>query len=127
MTLTEGVPCDPISSYILQTKTVNGPARRFWMAMAMAVPSRLWLGGVISPRRDLSLIMAVVGMVRRAARSLAFLVCVDGLASSVTAFVRAFRGPVRTGKGLERRKTSGILWPSYQESQGLPRCDPHPS
>ena len=31
--------------------------RRVWMAMAMAVPSRLWLGGVISPRRDLTLIM----------------------------------------------------------------------
>src|SRR4051812_39528559 len=30
-------------------------ARRPWMAMAMAVPSRLWLGGVVSTRRDLSL------------------------------------------------------------------------
>src|SRR5512135_3554667 len=68
------------------------------MAMAMAVPSRLWLGGVVSARRDLTLIMAVVGMVRRAARHLAFLVCVDGLASYVTAFTRAFRTPVRTGK-----------------------------
>src|SRR5512144_560906 len=29
--------------------------RRVWMAMALAVPSRLWLGGVISPRRDLTL------------------------------------------------------------------------
>ena len=35
-------------------------ARRLWMAMAMAVPSRLWLGGVVSQRRDLSLIMTVV-------------------------------------------------------------------
>jgi hypothetical protein len=48
------------------------------MAMAIAVPSRLWLGGVISPRRDLTLILTVVRMVRRAARSLALLVCVDG-------------------------------------------------
>ena len=24
-----------------------------WMAMALMVPTRLWLGGVISPRRDL--------------------------------------------------------------------------
>jgi transposase-like protein len=61
--------------------------RRLWMAMAMAVPSRLWLGGVIGARRDLILITAVVQMVRRAARSRAFLVCVDGLASYVTAFV----------------------------------------
>jgi transposase-like protein len=73
-------------------------ARRLWMAMAMAVPSRLWLGGVVSARRDLELITTVVKMVRRAAKSLAFLVCVDGLASYVTAFVRVFRNPVRTGK-----------------------------
>ena len=66
--------------------------------MAMAVPSRLWLGGVVSARRDLTLIMAVVGMVRRAAKGLSFLVCVDGLASYVTAFTRVFRDPVRTGR-----------------------------
>src|SRR3954466_1882655 len=47
---------------------VKAVARRLWMAMAMAVPSRLWLGGVVSARRDLALIMAVVGMVRRAAK-----------------------------------------------------------
>jgi transposase-like protein len=77
---------------------VKAVARRFWMAMAMAVPSRLWLGGGISARRDLSLITAVVQMVRRAAKRMAFLVCVDGLASYVTAFVRVFRNPVRTGQ-----------------------------
>src|SRR4051794_29810179 len=37
-------------------------------------------------------------MVRRAAKGMAFLVCVDGLASYVTAFVRVFRDPVRTGR-----------------------------
>src|SRR3954463_5840944 len=52
--------------------------RRLWMAMAMAVPSRLWLGGVIGARRDLILITAVVTMVRGAAKALAFLFCVDG-------------------------------------------------
>ena len=77
---------------------VKAVARRLWMAMAMAVPSRLWLGGVVSERRDLTLIMTVVGMVRRAARSLRLLVCVDGLASYVTAFTRVFRDPVRTGR-----------------------------
>jgi transposase-like protein len=77
---------------------VKAVARRFWMAMAMAVPSRLWLGGVVSARRDLGLITTVVQMVRHAAKSMAFLVCVDGLASYVTAFVRVFRNPVRTGK-----------------------------
>ena len=71
--------------------------RRVWMAMAMAVPSRLWLGGVISPHRDLVLITTLVQLVRSCAHTLAILVCVDGLASYVTAFPRVFRHPVRTG------------------------------
>jgi transposase-like protein len=71
--------------------------RRVWMAMAMAVPSRLWLGGVLSPQRDLPLITMLVQLVRSCAGSLAILVCVDGLASYVTAFLRVFRHPMRTG------------------------------
>jgi transposase-like protein len=71
--------------------------RRMWMAMALAVPSRLWLGGVISPQRDLVLIMTLIQMVRACARTLAMLVCVDGLASYVTACLRVFRDPVHTG------------------------------
>ena len=72
--------------------------QRVWQAMAMAAPSRLWLGGVISPQRDTTLIMALVQQVRACASSLAILVCVDGLASYVTAFRRVFREPVRTGR-----------------------------
>lgn len=90
---------------------VKAVGRRLWMAMAMAVPSRLWLGGVVSARRDLSLITAVVRMVRGAAKGLAFLVCVDGLASYVTAFTRVFRDPVRTGRAGRPRlvATPGLL------------------
>jgi len=72
--------------------------RRVWMAMALAAPSRLWLGGVISPRRDSALITTLVQRVRACAASPAILVCVDGLASYVSAFVRVFRRPVRTGR-----------------------------
>ena len=92
----------------LYVKTVAG---RLWMAMAMAVPSRLWLGGVVSPKRDPALILTVVRMVRSAARSLAILVCVDGLASYVTAFARVFRDPVRPGRRGRPRlvATAGLL------------------
>jgi hypothetical protein len=62
------------------------------------VPARLWLGGVISPHCDRALITRLVQMVRACARSLALLVCVDGLGAYVTAFVRVFRDPVRTGR-----------------------------
>src|SRR3712207_7462754 len=34
--------------------------QRVWMALALAVPSRLWLGGAISPHRDLVLITGLV-------------------------------------------------------------------
>jgi transposase-like protein len=72
---------------------------RSWMAMAMAVPSRLWLGGVVSPVRNMDLIQKLVSMVRLAwLPGSALLICVDGLASYVTAFRVAFREKVMTGK-----------------------------
>lgn len=79
----------------LWVKRVGG---KLWQALALAVPSRLWLGGVLSPTRDLALITALVRQVRAAARRPAILVCVDGLASYVTAFRRVFRRPERTGR-----------------------------
>jgi len=69
-----------------------------WQAMAMAVPSRLWLGGVLSVRRDRQLIDALATRVRACARSTRVLVCVDGLSSYVGAIKRAFSDPVPTGK-----------------------------
>src|SRR3972149_134885 len=81
--------------------------KRVWMAMAMAVPSRLWLGGVISVHRDLALITNLVQMVRTCALSLVILVCVDGLASYVTAFRRGFRRPahtVRRGRAIPHKE-----------------------
>ncbi len=69
---------------------------RIWQAMALAVPSRLWLGGVLSPQRDDRLIRTLMDRVRACGRSLVVLVCVDGLASYVTAVRRAFRVPVHT-------------------------------
>ena len=72
--------------------------QRVWQAMAMAAPSRLWLGGVLSPQRDTALITALVQQVRVGASSWAILVCVDGLASYVTAFRGVVREPVRTGR-----------------------------
>ena len=72
--------------------------KKVWMALALAVPSRLWLGGVVSAHRDLALISRVVHLVRSCATSAAMLVCVDGLSSYVTAFCRVFRRPVHTGR-----------------------------
>jgi transposase-like protein len=62
-----------------------------WMAMAMMVSTRLWLGGVISPHRDKALIQALADKVRAMALCRPVLVAVDGLPSYVKAFQRAFR------------------------------------
>jgi transposase-like protein len=72
--------------------------RRVWLAMARAVPSRLWLGGVISGHRDLGLITTLVQLIRACGRRLTILGCVDGLASYVTAVRRVVRHPIRTGR-----------------------------
>ncbi len=52
--------------------------RRMWQAMAMAAPSRLWLGGVLSPQRDKTLITALVQQVRACASSWAILISLCG-------------------------------------------------
>lgn len=64
--------------------------RRVWMALAMAVPSRLWLGGVVSARRDGELIGELARRVRRCLSCLGILLCTDGLASYATQFRRVF-------------------------------------
>jgi hypothetical protein len=45
----------------IKVKTLMGS---YWMALAMAVPTRLWLGGVVSRKRDLGLIQSLVDKVR---------------------------------------------------------------
>lgn len=61
-----------------------------WVAMAIMVSTRLWLGAVISPRRDRTLIGQLAVMVRRWAQPLALLITFDGFAAYQDAFERAF-------------------------------------
>jgi hypothetical protein len=72
--------------------------QRLWLALALAVPARLWLGGVLGASRDQRLLARLVAQVRAAAMSLAILVCVDGLAGYLGAFRRGFRTRQPTGK-----------------------------
>ena len=46
---------------------VKGQRHAFWMALAMTVSTRLWLGGAINPKRDLNLIQALAKQVRQVA------------------------------------------------------------
>lgn len=72
----------------IKVKTQKGT---YWMAMAMAVAPRLWLGGVVSRKRDLELIQALADKVRAIALCRPLLLAVDGLSSYVSAFRLAFR------------------------------------
>lgn len=62
-----------------------------WMALAIWVPTRLWLGGVVSSKRDMDLIQALADKVHQMALCRPLLLAVDGLASYVSAFRNAFR------------------------------------
>src|SRR6266699_3410294 len=66
---------------------VKGCKMIAWMALAMMVPTRLWLGGVVSLTRDRSLADRLLAQVRACCQPLrALLVCTDGW----NAYVRRF-------------------------------------
>jgi transposase-like protein len=69
-----------------------------WMAMAIQVPTRLWLGGVLSTHRNQSLIDALAAKVKACALFGPILLVTDGLASYVSAWKKTFRTAVHTGK-----------------------------
>jgi len=70
-----------------------------WMALAMMVTTRLWLGGEVSEQRDLPLIRRLIERVRRCAACRPLLVCTDGLVSYIRAIRETFRDPIHTGTG----------------------------
>jgi transposase-like protein len=70
-----------------------------WMALAIMVKTRLWLGGEVSEQRDLPLIRRLIARVRRCAVRRPLLLCTDGLVSYIRAMRETFRDPVQTGKG----------------------------
>jgi hypothetical protein len=70
-----------------------------WMALAMMVKTRLWLGGEVSAPRDLPLIRRLIERVRRCAARRPLLICTDGLVSYIRAMRETFRDPVHPGQG----------------------------
>ncbi len=92
----------------IKVKTFLGTV---WMALAIMVSTRLWLGGAVSPRRDLELIQSLANKIRNMALCRPLLLAVDGLASYVTAFRTAFRSPFPRRKG-EKGRPPLISWPN---------------
>ena len=91
----------------IKVKTQKGTV---WMALAIWVPTRLWMGGVISAKRDLALIQALADKVRKMALCRPLLLAVDGLASYVSAFRKAFRSKFPRQAG-ELGRCKMVYWP----------------
>lgn len=72
--------------------------------MAVMVPSRLWLDGVISTRRDQRLSERLIALVAASAIVAPLLVGVDGFARYIQAIRLAFRTRVASGRRGALRK-----------------------
>ena len=92
----------------IKVKTFVGTV---WMALAIMVSTRLWLGGAVSPHRDLDLIQRLANKIRNMALCRPLLLAVDGLASYVTAYRMAFRSALPRRKG-EKGRPQLISWPN---------------
>jgi transposase-like protein len=91
----------------IKAKTQKGT---LWMAFAVWVSTRLWMGGVVSPKRDMDLIQALADKVRQMALCRPLLLAVDGLASYVSAFRDAFRSKFPRQVG-EIGRCKMVSWP----------------
>jgi transposase-like protein len=69
-----------------------------WVAMAVAVGSRLWLGAVCRPRRDRKLARQIVTCVYNWAKKLPLVITFDGWSAYPKACQKVFRESIMNGK-----------------------------
>jgi transposase-like protein len=92
--------------------------RSVWMAMALCVPTRLWLGGVVSLTRDKSLIRRLACQVKACSCFGPILLVSDGFPAYIDAWRKAFRTPLQTG---QRGRPRLIAWPGVVIGQMVKR------
>jgi transposase-like protein len=90
-----------------------------WLAMALMVRTRLWLGGALSPQRNERLIVRLIQMVQQSALARPLLFCVDGYRGYVSAVKWIFRTPLPDGK---RGRPRMVPWPDIYIGQVIKRC-----
>jgi transposase-like protein len=79
----------------IRVKAVGGI---YWLASALEVRSRLWLGSVINQHRNRFLIQSLLIRVRSCGSVERILLVTDGLASYLSQALHVFREPLHTGK-----------------------------
>jgi hypothetical protein len=99
---------------------IKKPGGIMWMALAMMVKTRLWLGGEVSEQRDMPLSRRLSERVRRCAARRPLLICTDGLGAYIRAIRETFRDPVQTGKGGRPRLRR---WPHVLLAQVVKRYE----
>jgi len=92
---------------------VKTQAGVLWMAMAMMVSTRLWLGGAVSPHRDRDLIGRLLAIVAGCASWGPLLFVSDGLSTYIDVVRKAFRTR-QTGTGGRPRL---VGWPDLVIAQ----------
>jgi len=76
-----------------------------WLAMAVCVPTRLWLGAELGTKRDTPLLKRLAGRVKACAKSAPLLVVTDGWKAYKDAFAKTFYVTKRTGKRGQPRRS----------------------
>lgn len=92
----------------IKAKTQHGS---MWVAMAMMVSTRLWLGGAVSAYRDTALLQRMARQVRSIALCRPLLIAVDGLNLYPSVFRDAFRSGIPRLAGQIGRMTL-VEWPN---------------
>src|SRR5947199_2839515 len=101
---------------------VKGCKMIAWMALAMMVPTLLWLGGVVSLTRDRSLADRLLAQVRLCCQPLrALLVCTDGWNAYPGSIRRAFRQKVKAIAGCGRACLR--VWPQLSIAVVIKRTE----
>lgn len=87
-----------------------------WVALALQVPTRLWLGGVVGEQRDESLLVHLIDRVRACALCRPLLFCADGWRAYLPAIQSRFREALPTGR---RGRPRLRAWDAVCIAQGV--------
>jgi hypothetical protein len=90
-----------------------------WVALALMVSTRLWLGGAVGRTRDAALIARVLTWVKACALPAPLLVCVDGFAAYLKQIRRMARSP--QPRGGKRGRCWLREWPGLVIGQVVKR------